>query len=478
MDNPFAMLSLIVVFPLLGMLFVLGSKDTEDTMPGRNALNVCLFTIVSNIILIWRIFMILNEKSPALQLIEKFDWLNIPNIDIVLGVDVFSLLLILAVHIAVLIGVLGVRANTERQKTLMVFTLMFLSMITGLFVAADIFSFYIFFEAMLLPLFMVIGMSGEVRKQGVVNRFFLYNFSGAIILFSATMLMFRYGGSVLLSEVGGLRLPSPLKYYVWSAIALAFVSRIPVWPFHYWISSINAGIRNPLAFIITALLPLTSIYGFIRFLPEILPSGVENYAICGEIIAVVTMLFIALIGFTNRDYQYKIFAYVTVYYVLYLLGILLNDKLVMTGIGYSIFSFLIIMASLEVVSSHIYHKEQEADSTSTGFLCRARRLSFIYSFLTFAAVGLPVSAVFINNFLILSQLLNFNVKMGVLLILALAFVGVSLIQELLRLRQDNKECRLGKNDDISKGFFIFMSFVIFILLMSFIKPLWFVASAE
>lgn len=477
MNSPFALLSLIVAVPFFGMLFVLSSKDAEGALPGRNAFNVCVFTIISNIILIWRIFMILNEKSASLQLIERFDWLNTPNIDIVLGVDVFSLLLILAVHLAVLIGLFGVSANTFRQKSLMVFTLLFLSMITGFLVAADIFSFYIFFEAMLLPLFMIIGMFGEVRKQGLINRFFLYNFIGAIILFSATMLIFYHRGSTMLADVGSISFPAPRRYYIWGAVCLSFVSRIPVWPFHYWISSINSGIRNPLAFIITALLPLTAIYGFIRFLPARLPLELGDYIMYGEIIAVVTMLFIALIGFTNRDYQYKIFAYVTVYYILYLLGVFVNDELIMTSIGYSLFCFLIIMASLEVVSGYIYHKEQEAQCVSNGFLCRVKRLSFVYSFITVAAVGLPVSAVFVNNFLILSRLLGFNVKMGVLLVLSLAFVGVTLIQELLRLKQDSKECRLGKNDDISKPFFAFMLFVIFILLMSFVKPLWFVASA-
>ncbi len=477
MDSPFALLSLIVAVPFCGMLFVLSSKDAEDALPGRNAFNVCVFTIISNIILIWRIFMLLNEKSASLQLIERFNWLNTPDINIVLGVDVFSLLLVLAVHLAVLIGVFGVSDNTFRQKSLLVLTLLFLSMITGFLVAADIFSFYIFFEAMLLPLFMIIGMFGEVRKQGLINRFFLYNFVGAIILFSATMLIFYHSGSTMLADVGRIAFPAPLRYYIWGAVCLSFVSRIPIWPFHYWISSINSGIRNPLAFIITALLPLTSIYGFIRFLPVRLLPELDDYIMYGEIIAVVTMLFIALIGFTNRDYQYKIFAYVTVYYILYLLGVFVNDELIMTSIGYSLFCFLIIMASLEVVSGYIYHKEQEAQCVSNGFLCRVKRLSFIYSFITVAAVGLPVSAVFVNNFLILSRLLSFNVKMGFLLVLSLAFVGVTLLQELLRLRRDDKECRLGKNDDVSKPFFAFMLFVIFVLLMSFVKPLWFVASA-
>ena len=91
-----------------------------------------------------------------------------------------------------------------------------------------------------------------------------------------------------------------------------------------------------------------------------------------------------------------------------------------------------------------------------------------------AAVGLPVSAVFTNNFLILSKLLGANIKLGMLLVFAVVIAGMTLLQELFRLKSDDNSCRLGKNDDISPSQFWFMLFVIFMLLMSFVKPLWFV----
>ena len=475
MSSPFALLSLIVALPFLGMLFVLTARD-EGAVKGRNAFNVCIFTIIANIILIWRIFMILNEKSRELQLLEKFSWLSTPNINIVLGVDTLSLLLILAVHLAVLIGLSGVRNNIYKQKSLMVFTLLFLSMVTGFFVAADIFSFYLFFEAMLVPLFMIIGMFGEVKKQDLIYRFFLYNFIGALILFSATMLIYHHQGSTTLEAVSRLPLKGGIGFYVWGAVCLSFLSRIPIWPFHYWISSINSGIRNPLAFVITALMPLTAIYGFIRFLPPHFSSGIDNYVVWMNIIGVITMVFIALIGFINKDAQYKIFSYITVYYIMYLLGIFTNDEVIVFNIGYSLFGFIIVISALEVLSGYIIHKEEEAESTSRGFLCRARKLSFVYSFMTLAAVGLPVSAVFVNNFLILSKLLGTNIKMGMLLVFALVIAGMTLLQELFRLKDDHTSCRLGKSDDISLPWFWFMLFMTFILLMSFVKPLWFVIS--
>ena len=144
MNSPLALLSFVVAIPFLGVLFVLMSKDDEITR-GRNAFNVCVFTILSNVVMIFRIFMLIDEKKTTLQLIEKFNWLDVPDVNILFGVDIFALLIILAVHLAVLIGVAGVRQNTYKQKSLMALTLLFLSMMTGFFVAADIFLFYFFF---------------------------------------------------------------------------------------------------------------------------------------------------------------------------------------------------------------------------------------------------------------------------------------------------------------------------------------------
>lgn len=473
MNSPLALLSLIVALPLFGVLFALTSKDDADK-PGRNAFNVCVFTLLANIVLIWRIFMILDEESGSLQLIERYRWLSNPEINIMFGVDTFSLLLILAVHLSVLAGLAGVRRNIVKQKSLMVFTLLFLSMTTGFFVAADIFSFYIFFEAMLIPLFMIIGVFGEVKKQGTVYRFFLYNFLGAIILFSAVMLIYHMHGSVTLEEIAGLKWTRRLDIYIWGAVFLAFLSRIPVWPFHYWISSVCAGLRNPLAFIVTALLPLTGIYGFIRFLPEPVPFPLNVFVDWISIIGIVTMLFIALIGFINKDSQYKIFSYITVYYILYLLGAFSGDEMVLLNIGFSLFSFMLIFSSLETLLAHILRKEEQGDIRSSGFLCKTKRLSFACSYLTIAAVGMPLSAIFINNFFILSKLLASNVKMGMVLIFSLVMVGCTLLQELFRLKTDNPACRADRNDDISFPVFAFFIFIMFILLMSFINPLWFV----
>lgn len=470
----FSLLSMIILIPFVGMLFALSAKEDEKN-PGRNVFQVSLFAVIANLVLILRIFYNLDLSKSGLQLIERFNWLENPNIDIIFGVDIYSVVMILAIHIAFLIGFAGIR-TCRQPKLIMVFSLLFLSQITGFLVAADIFSFYIFFEAMLFPLFMLIGIYGDIRRDGVIYRFFLYNFLGAVVLFLATIILFNYqNGLVEISKVGSLKLNARIEYFMWASIFVSFLSRIPIWPFHYWISSISSNIRNPLVFIITNILPLTGIYGFMRFLPAQIMAPLSYYIVGLEVIAVITMVFIALIGFINRDVQYKFFSYITVYYIMYLLALLNKNDMTMANIAFSFFSYLIIIGALELIADYLHFQQEEKGIQSDGILCAAPRLSLVYSFFILAAIGLPVSSLFLNNFLILSGLLQKNIQMGFLVVFSLIMVSAALLSDLYRLKDrsrviPDKPCVL----DISWLKYAFLLFVAFVMLMSFVKPLWFI----
>lgn len=478
MLNTFSILSLIIAIPFLGMLFALTAKE-DDNASTRNIYNVSLFAIIANIVMIWRIFMLVDVYKPGFQLTETFNWLESPNINIMFGVDVFSLLMILSIHIAFVIGFIGIRNNLAHQKSLMVLSLLFLSMITGFFVAADIFSFYIFFEAMLLPLFMLMGMFGEIKRRGLIHRFLLYNMVGAVFFFIATVVLFNYqGGMVELHQLSQLPLNNRIEYFIWGVIFLSLLSRIPIWPFHYWISSINSHIKNPLIFIISSIIPLTGIYGFIRFLPQKLPDNLYNYVMILQIVGVITMLFISLIGFINKDRQYKMFSYITIYYIMYLLGVLTRTDVILLNIGFSFFSYLIIVSGIEIISNHLYKQQEILGINDDGLLCSVPRLSVIYSFLVLAGIGLPLSSLFLNNFLILSNLLTSNIQMGMIVVCSLILVSATMLQELFRLKNHSKLCATAADTlDLSRPAFFFMLFVCFVLIMSFIKPLWFVVGA-
>ena len=473
MIDSLSLLSVIILLPFVGMLFALSSKEDENG-GGHNAFNVALFSVGANLVLILRVFYNLDLQKNGLQLIERFNWLENPNIDIIFGADIFSVVTIMAVHIAFIIGLFGVRRQ-PRQKAMMIFGLLFLSLVTGFFLAADIFSFYIFFEAMLFPLFMLIGIYGNIRRDGVIYRFFLYNFLGSVVLFLAVIILDNHQDGLLeISRFGSLKLGAKIEYFMLTSIFISFLSRIPIWPFHYWISSISSNIRNPLVFIMTNILPLTGIYGFMRFLPQEISAPVAFYVSGLEIVAVITMVFIALIGFTNRDVQYKFFSYITVYYIMYLLALLNYGELTRMNIAFSCFSYLIIIAVLEFLADYLHFEQEEKGINPDGSLCAVPRISFVYSFFILAAVGLPVSSLFLNNFLIVSRLMGKNLNMGLLVVFSLTLVSGALLKDLYRLKDrsrvsPDKPCVV----DISRRSYAFLMIIMFILLMSSVKPLWF-----
>ena len=154
MENIASLVNAIVAVPLLGMLFAALSREGGR---GRvsNVLSVGIFTVLSNLVVLWRTALQMDVGKDGWKTVESFAWTQNPKIELVFGIDVFSLMLIAAVHLAVLLGMVGIRHNTYRQKALIVFALMFLSMISGYFLASDLFSFYIFFEALLLPLLLL-----------------------------------------------------------------------------------------------------------------------------------------------------------------------------------------------------------------------------------------------------------------------------------------------------------------------------------
>ena len=473
MIESLSLLSVIILLPFVGMLFALSSKSDEN-LSGHNAFNVAVFTVCANLVLILRIFYNLDISKSGLQLVERFNWLENPNIDIILGADVFSVIIIMAVHLAFVIGLYGIKRQ-PRQKPMVVFGLLFLSLITGFFLAADIFSFYIFFEAMLFPLFMLIGIYGNIRRDGVIYRFFLYNFLGSVVLFLAVIILYNHQeGQLEISRFGSIKMDDKIEYFMLTSIFISFLSRIPIWPFHYWISSISSNIRNPLVFIITNILPLTGIYGFMRFLPNGMDVLSIFYISALEIIAVITMVFIALIGFTNRDAQYKFFSYITVYYIMYLLALLNHDSFTEINIAFSCFSYLIVIAALEFLSDYLYFEQEEKGLNPDGILCSVPRISFVYSFFILAAVGLPVSSLFVNNFLIVSNLMSKNLNIGLLVVVSLTLVSGALLKNLYRLKDRS---RLNQDKpciaDIRSKTYGFLIIIMMVLLMSSFKPLWF-----
>jgi len=470
------LLLLVVLIPLIGAIFTATAKHTQNYAT-NNVYNVVVWVLLANISLILYIFSLIDTSKTGIQLVEKYNWLEILPIDFLLGADVFSLLLLLGINLSFLIAGFSLKKYTDDSKLLPTSELLFIGLLNGYMLASDIISFYIFFAAVSIPLIVLISNYGKQYKKNILVRFSLYNLIGALLLLCAIIIMYNSkSGNIPLNTAGNLHLRKTVEYFVWMSLFIAFMSRMPIWPFHYWISSINSTLRNPIVFIIGNLIPLVGLYGFMRFWPNTVAESIAIYAPLFDVICIFTMLFIALVSLSHKEFRYKIFAYTTVYYLIYLIGVLLPTSGLKMNIGYSLFSYVIIITVLSFTLSHIEKEQKRLDLYSLkGILCRMPRASICLSLFILAGIGLPVTPLFWNNFIIISEIFNYNLTLGILVILAMFLVGLALLEELYLLKDKSSAPHiLSETKDLPETeFFVYVGCLI-ILFFSFFKPLWFV----
>jgi len=470
-------LKIIVFLPFLGAFFVMTAHDEAGKF-GTNPVNVAILTVISNIILILWLFTGMDTAKEGVQIISSFDLKTLALYHGAFGVDIMALMLILAAHIVTLTALWGLKNEQQSNKSTLFFAMLFLCALNGYFAALDLLTFYICFSFTAAAMFMQIGVSAGDKKSRIVERFFLYNFFGAFLLLGATVAIYAFHpGDVLIGHLSEISLPPEAGIWVWSSIFLAFVSRIPVWPFHYWIVSVNAVIKNPLVFCTVNLMPVVGLYGFLRFWPENVPTEIAAWGPLFEGLCVLTMIFIALRGYRSFSLRDKLFSYIVIYDLLYLLGVFLPTDILQMNIVNSLFAFLLAVSMQIVLVMHIERESAKSGNTAGGVLCLQPRTTFMYVVFVLAGIGLPVSALFWNNFIIISEIFNVSLYLGTGSILALILIAVVLLQNLYTMR--DKTClRFSlegeKIEDIGKGIFIAGLLIMAALFLSFLKPLWFV----
>ena len=465
------LMSILLIIPLLGCMFALFARKNDV-----NAFYVTIFTIVSDMaVLLCLLPNVVRIGGDAVNG-WTYQWLMPMNVELSFGADVFSMLLLLGVYLALLIGLVGLLPQQRKSKSLLLSTLYFAWCMTGFLTARDMLSFYIFFAGMVPPLVMSVGNFGNVRKMSSLYVFFALCFVGALMLLTATLVIYRFNhGNIGLLEIALIRMPKYAALVVWIGVCAAFLSRIPIWPLHHWFSLVCGGIKNPLVYIIFNLMPLTGIYGFMRFWQLTVPESAEVFLPIMTTFGVLTMLFAAFIGISHKDFLPKLFSYSAVYYLLFLLVIVLLDTKYAQNIAYSLFIFLIVNATLTVSELWSENACSESKCDYRGILAYMPKLSKVFAFFVLVAVGLPISSMFWNNFVLISALFKENFAAGIGVMTAITLIGMGIMFELFMMRSlpENIDSEVWVEDISDKQTAFFMAIVV-LLFLSFFDPLWFV----
>lgn len=269
----------------------------------------------------------------------------------------------------------------------------------------------------------------------------------------------------------------PTEFYTIIAICtgVAFISRIPIWPFYYWISAVNTGVRNSLVHVMANLLPLTGLYGAMRLHSIFLPIGLHEIEPILEIAGLVTILLIALVGLTQQDFLQKLFAYTTIYYLLYTLAVIMLKTKYQQNIEYALFSFMLVNSVLAVLYLLMENSCNAIGCNINGILTHIPRFDNLFIFFVLIACGLPISSMFWNNFILISSLFHESFISGLCVMLAITFISMSLIYELYIMQDlEHNNTYTQKIADMEDISFMFFMVILIVLVISFFNPLWFI----
>ncbi len=295
MSADFPLLSLVIWLPIIGGFMVLASGDKAPGITRWLALWVSIITFLVSIPL-WSGF---DATTAQMQFVERLPWIEMFKVEYYLGVDGISMpLILLTTFIMVLVIIAGWEVIQYKPHQYMAAFLIMEGVMVGVFSSLDAMLFYVFWEAMLIPMFIIIGVWGGPNRVYATIKFFLYTFFGSVFMLVALIYMYFKSGSMEILAFHGLKLSLTEQIYIFIAFLMAFAVKVPMWPVHTWLPDAHVEAPTGGSVILAAIMLKIGGYGFLRFSLPITPDASSHldWLIIGmSLIAVVYIGFVALV---------------------------------------------------------------------------------------------------------------------------------------------------------------------------------------
>ena len=304
-------LTLMTFFPLVGILILLFIPNERKDALRWTALITSLITFGLSL---WVLGMF-NASDPNLQLVAQYNWITVAgwNIQYFLGVDGLSILLLLLTTLLTPISILSTwTAIEERVRDFMIFFLLLEIGMNGVFLAQDLFLFYIFWEFTLVPMYFIIGIWGGPRRIYAAIKFFLYTMAGSILMLLAILWLGIYGGTFSVPDlIKQGNIPANVQMWLFLAFAAAFAIKVPMWPLHSWLPDAHVEAPTAGSVILAGVLLKLGTYGFLRFNLGLFPEATIRAAPWIALLATIGIIYGAAVSYAQADVK-KLVAYSSV----------------------------------------------------------------------------------------------------------------------------------------------------------------------
>jgi NADH-quinone oxidoreductase subunit M len=398
----FPILSLLIFIPLIGALFILAIRGDEEIVK-RNARQVALWTssvVFALSLLLWKNF---DISTADFQFVEHRAWMPDFNIAYHVGVDGISVLFVLLTTLLIPICILASwESIQERVKEYMIAFLVLETMMVGMFVALDIIVFYIFFEAVLLPMFLIIGVWGGPRRVYAAFKLFLYTLLGSVLMLLAILAMYFEAGTADIPTLLTHDFSAAMQTWLWLAFFASFAVKVPMWPVHTWLPDAHVEAPTAGSVILAGVLLKFGGYGFLRFSLPMFPLATADFTILIYTLSVIAVIYTSLVALAQEDMK-KLIAYSSVAHMGFVtIGTFTLTVQGIEGAVYQMLSHGIVSAALFLIVGVVYDRIHSREiEVYGGLVHKMPAYSLIFMIFMLASVGLPGTGGFVGEFLIL-----------------------------------------------------------------------------
>ena len=409
----FPIISALILLPMIGSIFLFFSKDSSENKSTTKY--VALFTSVVNFLLSIYLWFLFDSTISDFQFIEDRNWL-VGFVNYKVGIDGISILFIILTTFITPLCILSVNNTIKnRLRDFLIAILVMESFMIGVFCALDLFVFYLFFEAGLIPMFLIIGIWGGPRRVYSAFKFFLYTLLGSVLMLVAIISIYWITGTTDVVQLYELGIDVKFQNLLWLAFFSSFAVKTPMWPFHTWLPDAHVEAPTAGSVLLAAILLKMAGYGFIRFSLGLFPLASEFFTPLIYTLSVIAIIFTSLIALMQEDMK-KLIAYSSVAHMGFVtLGVFTIKQQGIEGSIIQMISHGLVSAALFLCVGVVYDRmHSRLINTYGGIVSIIPKYSVLFMLFTLAALGLPGTSGFIGEFLILMGVFRDNFLVAVI----------------------------------------------------------------
>ena len=416
----FPILSSLILLPTIGALFIFFVRSSNSQY--QSSKYVALFITLANFFLSLYLWIVFDKSIVDFQFVEEREWIS-GFVNYKVGVDGISILFILLTTFITPICVITVNATIKnRLKDFLIAILILETFMIGVFCSLDLVVFYLFFEAGLIPMFLIIGIWGGERRVYSAFKFFLYTLLGSVLMLVAIISIYWITGTTDVIKLYELGIDAKYQNLLWLAFFSSFAVKTPMWPVHTWLPDAHVEAPTAGSVLLAAILLKMAGYGFIRFSLGLFPDASLYFVPLVYTLSLIAIIYTSLVALMQEDMK-KLIAYSSVAHMGFVtLGIFTMTQQGIEGSIFQMISHGLVSAALFLCVGVVYDRlHTRLINRYGGLVSIMPRYAIVFMVFTLGALGLPGTSGFIGEFLVLMGAFKKNI-----LVATIASLGVIL----------------------------------------------------